>query len=79
MIPFPGELMKVMAVLTAIIHVVCMFRLWSEANRYQAEQSAQLLMLPKAIWILSALIGGVIVVCFFWVIHWSTLNPRIRL
>ena len=58
-----------------IVHIAFAFGVLIDANRW-SKRHMRLFLVPSLIWALAVLVGGLLVVVVYWLIHYSTLRPR---
>lgn len=67
-----------MTICWLVIHVICAISVYEYAGRYEENVEKKLVLLPKLLWVISSLFGGIFVGTCFYLLHFSTLNPLIK-
>ncbi|PCJ62948.1 MAG: hypothetical protein COA79_02120 [Planctomycetota bacterium] len=67
-----------MAIIWLVINIICAISVYDYAGRYEKHVETKLVLLPKPLWIIASLFGGIFVGTCFYLLHFSTLNPLIK-
>ena len=66
-------LVLLFSLVTVIVHIAFAFAVLFDAGNRR--QQARLQFVGPGIWFLATLLGGIVVVAVYWLMHHSTLNP----
>ena len=60
--------------LAAIVHIAFAFAVWSDSGQMTYRQNRSPFLVGGGLWALATLLGGIIVVAVYWLVHHSTLR-----
>ena len=69
----------VVMIVVPLVNVACTVAVIRYAGHYQQNVEPDLVLMPKVLWGIATLIGGVFVGAIFYLLHMSTLNPLVLL
>ena len=73
-----GQVAWIAGVLTLILHVVLAFAVFADSQLLWKHLRRKTFLVGGAIWALATLIGGILTVGLYWLIHHSALRPENR-
>ncbi len=62
--------------LTAIVHIAFAIAVWVDTGQMAVRQHRSTFLVGGGLWALATLIGGIMVVAVYWLVHHSTLRPQ---
>ena len=65
------------SIFTAVVHIIFAVAVYRDAARLKRSQALAIAGVGPAIWCLAILVGGMVTVGVYWVMHHSRLNPTI--
>lgn len=61
---------------TGIVHIAFAFAVWVDSGQMTVRQNRSTFLVGGGLWALATLIGGIMVVAVYWLVHHSTLRPQ---
>ena len=65
------------SIFTALVHIVFAVAVYRDAARLKRSQALAIADVGPTIWCLATLVGGIVTVGVYWVMHHSRLNPAV--
>jgi len=62
--------------LTGIVHIAFAFAVWVDSGQMTVRQNRSTFLVGGGLWALATLIGGIMVVAVYWLVHHSTLRSQ---